>query len=827
MPKSAYRAAGVARTAWSVSTRSRHRAFASGSQIATAATLAIGLCLGSLASAFAQTSAPPQPSDGPGTVGGAATPPNEASATPGAASADAASANSPQAAPLGASAPAGAAATLQEVVVTAEKRSTNLQSTPISVTALTAATLQQEQVRTLTDAQSLVPSLRVGEAEGYAQISLRGIGSSNFSPGAESPVAVNLNEVYVSRPIAQTNSLYDLADIEVLRGPQGTLYGRNATAGAVNITTARPGNDWAGYVRAVGGNYDEFNVEGAVGGPIIADKLSVRVAAFEEQHSGYGRNLVTGDAVDDKDAYGARITIVATPTQDLKATLIGEYYQERDNGAALHFFGAGGLVNLPGAFGISPLFAREGGYTVVDSQNIATQLDPKFRLRTDSLTGILDWKHGPFSVRSITGYRSQASETLTDTDGGSVLNSFVLDSEPDNQFDEELQAHYDTNRAHVTGGLYYFTEQDVANAIVPFTSSSVEAAFGLPVTSPAFLDEFGNLSGTIKTSAKAVFAQGTFDLFGGLSLTAGIRYSDESKQLFSRYHLDVTLSEPYQLNPSNPLLDPLPQPPSTPLPKVTFTATTPKLGLEYKLDPRSLAYFTYSQGFKSGGYDPTSTSPAFAPEKLTDYEGGLKTTLFDRRLRVNVSGFLYDYTDLQVQQVVGLQIITDNAATARIYGSELEIAALPVTGLEIDVNGSFLHARYDNYVGVSSLRSGSVNFTGQALNNAPNFQGYIAGQYSRPVLEGKLAFRAEMNYSSRYYFTPDNVDLLSQGAFAKADLFLTYTSARNWHISAFVRNLTDLTTKVSGIADTSILGVPVQGAVAPPRTEGVEVGYKF
>lgn len=723
-----------------------------------------------------------------------------------------------------------AAVTVPEVIVTAEKRGSNLQRTPVSVTALSGEALEKAQVRTLADVQSLVPSVRIGENDGYAQVTVRGIGSSNFTPGAESPVAINLNDVYISRPIAQLSGLYDVSTLEVLRGPQGTLYGRNATAGAVNITTNRPSATPSGYLRVVGGNFGTFNAEGAVGGPIIGDKVLVRLAAMIDRHDGYGKNLVTGNEVDDKDAWGVRGTVVIAPVSSLKLTVIAERYEEHESAGGLHYFGPAGLLGFPGSVQSPPAFRTLGGFSATNLQDVASPADPRFRLRTTALTGSADWSHGPLSVRLITGYRDQDARTFTPLDGGSVLNSFYLSGEPAHQFSQEAQIHYDTQRAHVTAGAYYFHEVDNGSpSVAPFNSTLIYPAFGLQPPNPPFWVDFAEIGGTIRTTAKAIFTQGSFEVVHGLTLTAGIRYSEEVKSLSSRNNVDLTLSKVYNFDPRYPLSYTATQPESVDLPSKKFSSTTPKFGVQYQLDPTTMVYLNYAKGFKSGGFDITTNAPAFQPEKLVDYEGGLKTTLFDRRVRANLSGFYYKYSDLQVQQVVGFQVITTNAAKAKLYGAELELYALPTDRLTLEASASYLHARYLSYFGASGIAPflPGLDYSGNRMNNAPTVQAHVSGEYRVPIEAGEFLFRVSGDYSSRYYFTPENVDLLSQKPFFKADASVTYNSDRNWHVTAFVRNIGDVTIRTSGLVNSSLLGSPAQGAVAPPRTCGVEVGYRF
>jgi iron complex outermembrane recepter protein len=711
---------------------------------------------------------------------------------------------------------------LEEIVVTAEKRSTDLQRTPISMTAISDRTLDDEQIRSLTDIAGLAPTFKMGETDGYQQITIRGIGISNFTPGFDSAVAVNVNGVYLSRPVAQATSLFDVSQIEVLRGPQGTLYGRNASAGSVNISTVLPTNNLSGYARVVVGNYHDVDVEGAIGGALIPDVLQIRVAGFQESRGGYGKNIVTGNPVDDKFAQGIRATVIYYPISNLKATIIAERYLEKENGADLHYFGAAGLSGRPGALGQPPTFELFGGYTTSNPWNIANGVDPKFYLDATTVTGNLDWDLSPFTVRSISGYRTQNAGSFAALDGGSVYNVGYLSGEPAWQFSEELQAHYDSSKLHATLGLYYFKERDDYTPSVLIVSGQLlNEIIPLPQARPAttYFD-FVELGGLFRTQAEAAFGQATYNLTNQFSLTAGIRYSHEHKGLNQIYGVMV----------DEPLIGNTPPPPVQ-QPTETFTSTTPRFGLQYQISPQAMAYLTYSKGFKAGGYDPGYYPAArFEPETLDDYEIGLKSSWLDKRLTTDVNAFFYDYKNLQVNQIVGVSTTTANAATAHIYGIEAEFRAQPTLALRIDGNVSWLHARYVSYFGADPavpLLATNVDFSGKALDNAPDFSAHLSAQYTWQVPGGQLVARAEGDYSSRYYFAPDNEALLSQDAFVKGNAYLTYNSDSRWYTTAFIRNLSNIATKDSAIVNTILVGNTVQGTYAPPRMYGLEVGYRF
>lgn len=719
-----------------------------------------------------------------------------------------------------------------DIIVTAEKRSTNLQRTPISVTAVSGDQLQQQQVRTLVDVQALVPGVKIGDNNGYAQITVRGVGVSGFHPASDSAVSVNVNDVYIARPIAQLTSMFDVSSLEVLRGPQGTLYGRNATAGAVNIATVRPTDQWSGFVRGAYGNFNTINLEGAVGGPIAGDTLLFRVAAFVDKNDGRGKNLATGNGVDDRNARGVRVTLVFVPTTSAKATLIAEHYFERDHANARHYFGADQDIGGPGVYPGLPTSQTLGGYVAPDLRDIAAGIDPQFRLVTTGLTGILEWSQGRFSVKSITGWRKTHSDQMTSLDGGSVLVEFNHTGEQAEQTSEELQLHYDASRLHATGGFYYFHENDFATPGAVYINKGI---FGQTAA------QFANVltqAGRLRTDAYAVFGQASYEIADGLTFTGGLRYSKEKKNLTSYHLLDLSLSRLYTYNPNNPFYDPTPLPPAVAVadPNVTFNSVTPKLSVSYQATPRILLYGTFAKGFKSGNFDTIDPSPAYRPEKLTDYEGGVKLSTDDNRFRVNLSAFYYDYSDLQVAQVVNLATITSNAGRSHIYGAEIESTFAPSNDLTMGLNLTYLHARYVNFLGPDGARPFlvdanrvpiNVDFSGNRLNDAPDFTAHIFVEKRWAAFTGKLALRGEGDYSSKFYFTPGNYALLSQHAFGKANAFLSYTDAKGWRVTAFVRNLTDKITKTSANVNAALNGAAIEGSIAPPRTYGIELGYKF
>ena len=700
-----------------------------------------------------------------------------------------------------------------DIIITATKKETNLQRTPIAITALSGDALSNQHVVSIGDIQGLVPGFQFSATAGFANFTLRGVGINLLDPLIEGSVAVHLNGVYVSRPQSQLAGFYDVANIEALRGPQGTLYGRNATAGSININTVMPTDTWTGNFSVTAGNYNQIRVEGGVGGPIAGDKLLLRIAGFSEDRSGYGKNVANGHDVDDFHARAIRATLLFKPSSDLTATIIGEYYRQKDASGGFHYFGPSN-IGLPGQATTLPLYQRLGGFVSSNPLDEAADIDPLYYLETYAFTGKLEWKVADgLTLRSITAYRDQKNHIFATSAPGAGPTPEYLDyGEPAHQFSEEFQANFVRGPFDLTAGLYYFSERDEAN---PLTLVENAAEFGGSKTQ---LLNFFSFPGIIYTRSKAAFAQATVNVTDQLSLTAGIRYSHDFKR-FEQHNNGISISQPYIPGQQFPL---------TGVRTESFEAWTPKFGIQYQITPRILLYATYAKGFKSGGFDPDDTSATggvLKPEKLTDYEGGIKTTFFGGRGRLNLAAFYYDYKNLQLQTSNGTNFILVNAESAKLYGGEAEFSILATRNLQFDLTAAYLHTRYGNYLSVDTARRllGVVNFKGNTLTNAPTFQGTAAAEYTFDLPRGGLALRGEVNYSSKVYLLPNNLFIGAQNAYAKVNLFLTYRDKAGWSFGPFVRNLTNKITKT----EINISGAELNGSVSPPRTFGVQAGYKF
>lgn len=699
---------------------------------------------------------------------------------------------------------------LEEVVVTAQKRQENVQAIPIAITAVSGSSLAERQVNSVATLSSVVPNMTFGTDGGSARISIRGIGFDTIDPGSEARVAYHLDGIYVSRPGAQLGTLFDVDRVEVLSGPQGTLYGRNATGGSINVITRQPTDELSGYARLTGGNYGTINSEAAISGP-VADGWSARLAVSTKHHDGYGTNIGTGHDIDDEDDYATRATVRYHPRDYLTFTLSGDYFNENDAEYGNHYLGQGS----PGVPLVGLAF---GGRIAGNQRDIASAFDPSDHRVFYGFTGVAQVDLDGMTFKSISGYRHSNYTVLTDLtqttqQAGLAPLSMLPYFERAHQFSEELQLSAKLGASHWIGGVYFFDEHIFGGVQVPANN----ILFGGPN------EEINGFKAQGFTHTKAVAGYGQLDLAitDPLSLILGARYGIEWIRIHDDTEFDLT--RPYSF--TDPILSLRGFPRTADTEDHSFT---PKVGLQYQLDPDVLLYATVSKGFKSGGFNLGVSGPAFRPETLWDYEAGVKGTWLDRRLRVNSAAFYYRYSDLQVTKVVNTQTITENAATARLYGLEEQISVIPVPHMQIDGNLGLLHSEYLRFESADPARPnlGPINLAGNQLYEAPEVTVNLGLQYDWDLLGGDLKLRGESNYVSRNYFTAFNT--ISQGGNVKYNAFLTFEDKTGaWTATLYGRNLTNKLTVDNALISSGIYGFPITGTVAPPRTFGAVVGYRF
>jgi iron complex outermembrane receptor protein len=708
-----------------------------------------------------------------------------------------------------------------DITVTAQRRSERAQATPLAITALSGKALQSAGLNSVEGLSKSIPNVEFGKNAGDAKIFIRGVGYDSISPGGETRVAVYNNNVYQSRSQAVFATFYDVDRIEVLRGPQGTLYGRNAVAGAINIITADPGDHLNGYISGQVGNYSLIQTEGAIGGP-VTEWLSVRLAGQTVDRGGYGRNIGTGEPVNDAHSRTARLTLVTKLGDNVTDRLVADYYNARDHNFGYRYLGESftpAEISDPSLDPANyvPVPVSRGDRVPTNPQDTAG-LGPLNHLRTYGASNELSVNVSDLlTLSSVTGYRYLLSQIANSLYGG--VDEVTMGSiyEKSDSFTQELRLSGDNGRFKYVIGGYYFYEDHVADNRAPFNA----LLFG----GPDQFVQFYNAGGFEKTKAYAAFGQADIKLFSGLTLSLGLRYSHEKKDL--KEFISVDLVTPYDTSvPIGPLF------PTTGLvsKSASWSSTDPRVSLSYKFNPRVLGYITYSQGFKSGGFNIGGVQPPFDPERIKDYEAGLKGDFLNGMLRANVAAFYYDYSELQVNQGRGLSLLTVNAASAKIKGVEAEFTALPTTNLRLSLNAAWLDATYTDFEtdDPARLGLGTLNLKGNRLNYAPKYKvgGSIA--YTIPTPYGDFTPTADVVWTDRVYFTPYNTSRLSQSAYANLDLSIRWVGNNpDWTGNIFVRNVTDKVYISNAAIDNPLLKSARLGQVSAPRTFGVQVTRHF
>lgn len=693
---------------------------------------------------------------------------------------------------------------VEEIVVTAQKRSESLQSVPLSISALSGETLSTRVIDGLSALASSVPSLTFGSYGGSARIAIRGIGFDQINPGGEGRIAYHVDGVYVSRPAATMGTFFDVERIEVLRGPQGTLYGRNATGGTINVITRKPGNELDGYITLGYGNYNDISAEGAISGPLTGG-LAARLAFVAEQRDGYGKNIVTGHDIDNSKRYGFRGTISAKLGDVGKFDLIGDYYHEHDRNYGNHYFGAANPFITPSGF----LF---GGLVPTSRRDIANDFDPANDRTFWGVSGRGEFDIGDFTLTSLTGYRHSKWSVLTDLDLTSAPLSEFTFFETSRQYSQELQLSGDIGSAKFILGGYYFNEKISGGSKIPLDSALLGLPFG-------FVQGY-RAEGDFTTDALAGFGQVDFELNDQLTLTLGARYSWERKKINDLVQFDVVTPYPPEL-PANPIF--------VRQGTRSESAFTPKFGLQYEPRKGLLFYADVSKGFKSGGFNIGDANNGFAPETLWSYEAGMKGTFAGGLVRVNASGFYYDYKNLQVSKVVVATVTIENAASSVLYGAEAEIAVIPVNGLKLEISPTWLYSKYKDFQSANPANPAiatPVVLDGNQLVQAPEMAINSAIEYEFFIGAGKLSVRGEANWQDRIYFTPFNEKAISRAPNTRINAFIRYEIG-NWNFSIYGRNLTNKTVIANALVNSIVVGVPFSGTLEPPRTYGVKVGYHF
>lgn len=679
-----------------------------------------------------------------------------------------------------------------DIIVTAQRRSESLQDTPLAITALTGGDLAENGVTTAADLQSQVPALQIApQVFGNLQIFLRGVGSTANTPSGDPAIAFHMDGVYVARTTSTASLLFDIERIEVVKGPQGTLYGRNATGGSVNVITKKPDfSGVSGYGAVELGNLNLVKTEGAINVP-LSNTLAARVSFATARRDGYMRaqDALAGTQGNDRadlDDAAVRAHLLWEPSSRFNMMLTGDY---------AHQGGAGGGEQL------LPLTTGDP-YVINASQDI--------------------WRDNSFANAKLEANYEFDFATLTYIGGYRYSNTdkkyeYPLSGNPgylnfeNAGWSHELRLGGETGPVNWVAGLYHFDEETSDNDL------------RLQITPTLWQHVMGS---SYTATSSAVFGQATVSVTDALRLTGGLRYTDDKKTSLQTTQIELEDGTVVVVTAQDDTSG-------------KWNKLNWKAGVEYDVTPDSMFYGSIGTAYKAGGNYGGTAPNDYGPENLTAYEVGLKNR-FGRGVTLNLAAYWYDYTDLQITSLDSdngtLRTVTRNAGSATIKGAEAEFAWNTYGFGKFDGSVAYTDAKYDHFVlpyGDSFTNYGSdtqtaVDYSGQRLALTPKWSFNVGYEYTFDVLGGSLKARAQTHYESGKNLDFHNFAVNYQKAYTKTDLSATYEPDNaDWSLQLYVRNLEDEAVRTTSIPPIAANPIYAQAYYAPPRLYGARFQVNF
>jgi len=675
---------------------------------------------------------------------------------------------------------------LQEIVVTAQKRSERLQDVPIAITALQGDSLTQAGVTDTLSLARVTPGLSIGVSGAGTITYIRGIGTQNSTVGIEPSVAVYIDGVYQSAATANVFKLANVERIEVLKGPQGTLFGRNATGGLISIITRTPSFNPGADVSVSVGTHQNIESSAYVTGGISDNVAADLALRYSNQGNGFGHNLFTGSEINKDRDFAARSKLLINISDVTTITLAGNFSQSSTS------FGLARRL-VPGAVGLDGT-TFNGGFWDINSN-----LDPYYRIKRYGGSARVDTELAGMKVVSISAYQRNDGRELFPQP---VVPTSLLDvkiKDRSQLFTQELQLLSDNDGplSWIVGGFFMRGDQGFR----PITLSG-------PLVGGIVLDIFGKVT----TTSYSAFAQGTYALGERTNLTAGIRYTSDKRELDGRNEVAGTILNTATLQKS-------------------WSKPSWRLSLDHKLTPEILVYGSYNRGFKSGIISSIAfDAPPANPETLDAFEIGLKATDPGKRVRVNAAAFYYKYKDIQLAKTIAGTLLDINAARATVKGFDLDGEVLLTDMFRISFGASYVDGTYTSFpdgpIWTPNPAGGNIpsagDLSGGRLVRTPRFSGNVGASLDIPLSSGAIRASTNLYYSGRIYWEPEN--RLSEDPYAILSAELSYNAPDDhWRVWIYGRNLTNTKYAISGESSA----VADQITAGQGRLYGVGFGFKF
>jgi len=690
---------------------------------------------------------------------------------------------------------------LEEVTVTALKRAESLSKTAVAVTAVSQAQLTASGVNDLTTLTALVPNVEIANdgVFGIVDVSIRGIANRDPGEGSSPDVATYVDGVYLSRHEGLQAALFDLERIEVLRGPQGTLYGRNSTGGNINIITAQPSGKFAAAADVSAGNYGDVMVHGMVNLP-VTDTLALRAAFMQHRSDGFwdthGETARNYGASDDR---GGRLTALWTPLDNFKWRLSFE---------DIIMHGTPGLVSdtRPDGTPVDPGSVYE--------QPVSSTPDPFLHVRNESLRSRIDWRlNDSFSIAYVAGMQTMDFRMGTSVSDGSTILLGSFPALNNHNYSHELNLNYERGPFTNIFGANYFHEATYEYSYFYLYNASLAINFPDP-------------NNTV--NSWGIFDQATYTVLDGLKLTAGFRYSSDGQQKLAKQEYLCPITQTYS---SSTVTYPSGCTALSVGARGAWSSPTWKAGLDYDFTKDTFGYIAVTTGFKAGGLNDTTvhTEANYNPEHITNYEVGVKTHLLDRRLDLNFDIYYENYTGAQVTQDVppNADTVTVNAAAAAIYGAEVEGAWLITPKDRLTAFLSYNHATYTDYKNAVDGLTGVIypSVSGHFLAAAPEYSGRLSYAHDFSLSNGGVIAPSITVYAqSVSYLREFNLPIDRVPGYSKSDARLTYTDpSGHWKAEGYANNLENKAVR----NDVFTFVGHYYTSYGIPRTYGLRLSYEY
>ena len=706
---------------------------------------------------------------------------------------------------------------IDEIVVRATKTGEErLLDVPISVSVVGPQEIQDQTASLLSDLSTKIPNVQAGPGSLSPGYVIRGISSQSGGDAGFAPaVGVYVDEVFLGRDRAFNFVLNDVESVEVLRGPQGTLYGKNTIGGTVNLTTRRPTDEFEFLGDITYGTDDLFQLRGSVSGPLVEERLRLRVSGIFKDRDGYVDNRFRGEDVNDDDEWGGRFMLQALPSDNLLVEWSGDYY-ESDDTSVLE---TTQLLFPPiPPFDVIPPQIADDRKVDLNTKDFAER-----DLWGTSLRLEYDWDG--YTLTSITAYREYDSDFRDDSDA-TPLDMFDVGREENlEQFSQEIRlaSPRDVPVPWLVG-LYYYDSDLESFRGIRVGEGFPTILLGAPPLPPGFV-ETAQTNVEIDTESFAAFASASYDITERLTISAGLR--------FTRVEKDETYAQFYDQTPSIlvPLFAIVVPPTSDDFTDNEFSGD---VSLSYAFSDLHVGYVKYSRGFKAGGFQadvispPPFTAPTtldFDPEFVDSYEVGFKSVWLEGRFGANLAAFYYDYDDKQERVNTGVSFIISNAAEADAWGLEAELFAEPVPGLELFGSYGYLDAEYDDFLNATG--PGMGDFSGNELVGAPRRTGSLIAQYTTPLEYGQgleLTLRGEADYSDEFFTNTANANVVERDRSMIYNARIGVRSDR-WGLYLYGKNLNDEDILGGGV---DLLGSAIVArTINRDREFGVELRFRY